>query len=163
MPIPLVLALAAAGGVAGAGLGAAAGGLHMWRQVNRRGATEEYQGDIDALSHLLRSEMDLARLKREAKNLGVDPVAVDAGYQMYRDGQADLADVVKRLVRGEVPVPLIEPSSGEAAKALIEPGTATATTSEMRTWLRQNGYDVPTVGPLAQRWIDIYMEAHPAG
>lgn len=163
MPIPLVLALAAAGSVAGAGVGAAAGGLHMWRQANRRGATEEYQADIDALTRLLRSEMDLARLKREAQALGVDPAAVDAGYKAYRDGQADLAEVVKRLVRGEVPVPLVEPSSGEAAKALVEPGTATATTSEMRTWLRQNGYEVPTTGPLAQRWVDTYMGAYPPG
>jgi len=37
-----------------------------------------------------------------------------------------------------------------------------ATVSEMRSWLRANGHDVPIRGRLEQRWITLYEEENPA-
>jgi hypothetical protein len=96
MPLPVALAFAAAGAVVGGGIGAAAGGLFMWKRTNQAAALELSTADTNALAALDTAEIDLAQIKQQARELGVDISAVEAGYRTYRDGQIDLQAIAAR-------------------------------------------------------------------
>ena len=160
MPLPIVLALAAAGALAGGGMGAAAGGVYLLRRTTQRAAVEESKGDVQALAELLRAEIDLADLKRQARELGVDVAAVEAGYKAHRDGNMDVLSLAQGILDGSHVIPISDSAGRQKVSQAVGAGVQVVSDREIREWLRKQGEDVPASGRLGQRWKDMYRAAH---
>lgn len=160
MPLPIVVAFAAAGAIAGTGLGTAAGGVYMWRRTKQEEATRSREADLDAISRLLSAEMDLADLKRQAEEVGVDVQAVEAGYKAYKDSHDEILKIASQILNGEVIVPTSSNATALGLQEMAGDDTSVVSDRAMREWLRKNGYSVPSSGPLAKQWKRIYWESH---
>jgi hypothetical protein len=161
MPLPIVLALAAAGAVAGGGFGAAAGGMFMWKRTNQAAGRELARADTDALAALYEAEIDLARTKQQARDVGVDVSAVEAGYRAYRDGQVDLQAIAEGVMNGAYLIPTAATADPQNVRELVGDDIHVVSDRDMRRWLRERGHDVPAAGPLAERLKVIYREGNP--
>jgi hypothetical protein len=93
MPIFILYFLAAGA----AGLGGPAIGAAFLKRGQQARAAYIRQQDIDEISRLLRSEMGLAELRREAEQAGVDPELVEHGYFELRDGHITIEQITARL------------------------------------------------------------------
>lgn len=160
MPLPIVVAFAAAGAIAGTGLGTAAGGVYMWRRTKQEEATRSREADLDAISRLLSGEIDLAHLKRQAEEVGVDVEAVEAGYKAYKDSHEDLLKIASQILDGEIIVPTSSDATAPEIQEMAGHDTSVVSDREIREWLRKEGYRVPSSGPLAKQWKRIYWEVH---
>ncbi|OEU85678.1 hypothetical protein DB35_13145 [Streptomyces abyssalis] len=60
------------------------------------------QRDAEAAQQALRDAIDLADLRSKAREAGLDPDEVVAGYEKLRDSQVSPDDVLKRLGRAAI-------------------------------------------------------------
>jgi len=95
MPIFILYFLAA--GAAGIG-GPAIGAAFLKRGQQSRAAYLR-QEEIDEISRLLVSEVNLAQLRREAAEAGVDPALVERGYYELRDGNVTVEEIAAKLAQ----------------------------------------------------------------
>jgi hypothetical protein len=102
MPQP-VLFYAAAGALAGAGVGAGVGGgWYLWQRAQQETAKQLQRQDAEAAKQALREAIDLADLRRQAQEAGLDSDEVIAGYKTLRDSQVSPEDVLKWLRRAAI-------------------------------------------------------------
>lgn len=99
MFLPIAL-FAAAGALA---VGGTAGASLLYQRGRQLAASRSRAQDIIELQRLLRAEIDLAKLRAEAMEQGVDPKLVEQGYMSLRDGSVTMDQVIR----------LIEPESGQ--------------------------------------------------
>ncbi|QMW66579.1 hypothetical protein H4N58_00895 [Mumia sp. ZJ1417] len=83
-------------------LGAPAGGFYLAQQGRREAARRLQVKDTEIMKEALARAKDLAVLRTEAIEAGVDPDVVIAGYEALRDGQVSPDGVVDMLIRGEI-------------------------------------------------------------
>lgn len=95
-----ILYFAAAGALA---VGGTAGASLLFQRGRQLAASRLRAQDIAELQRLLRAEIDLAKLRAEATEQGVDPQLVEEGYTRLRDGSVTLDEVIC----------LIEPETGQ--------------------------------------------------
>lgn len=93
MPIAILYFLAAAA----AGFGGPAAAAVLFRRGQQEAASASQDRDTEVISRLLRSEIDLALLRDQARSAGVDPDLVEQGYRDLRDGLVTVEQVVARL------------------------------------------------------------------
>jgi hypothetical protein len=82
--------------------GAPPAGIYLARQGQRESARRLQAKDFEIKNEALTAEKDLAELRKEAIQAGVDPDAVVAGYEALRDGQISPEDVLARIRRDEI-------------------------------------------------------------
>ena len=156
MPIPLVIGLyAAAGALAGAGVG---GASILVRRARQEGALDTASQDNENLRALLRQEIDLAELKAQAEELGVDVEAVIRGYERLKSDAPSLEGLIVAFENHGLEVPSKQPEL--AARSMSSPETQAVTPAEMRQWAKDNGLDVADRGPIPQHVKDAYRDAH---
>jgi hypothetical protein len=95
MPQPLLF-YAAAGALAAGGVG---GGWYFWQRGQQEAAKQLQRQDAEAAKQALREAIDLADLRSQAQEAGLDPDEVIAGYKTLRDSQVSPEDVLERLRR----------------------------------------------------------------
>jgi hypothetical protein len=93
MPIAILYFLAAGA----LGIGGPAGAAILFRRGQQEAALYARTKDAEAIARLLRSEIDLAALREEARVAGIDPDLVEQGYCDLRDGLVTIEQVVARL------------------------------------------------------------------
>jgi hypothetical protein len=98
MPQP-VLFYAAAGALAVGGVG---GGLYLLQRGQQEAAKQLQRQDAEAAKQALREGIDLADLRRQAQEAGLDPDEVIAGYKALRDRQVSPEGVLKWLRRATI-------------------------------------------------------------
>ncbi|WP_369253356.1 Lsr2 family DNA-binding protein [Geodermatophilus amargosae] len=149
-----ILFFAAAGLLVGGGAG---GGWLLWQKGNQAAAKELQAQDAANLKRLLEGEIDLAELKRQAKQAGVDVDAVMAGYEKMKAKQLKPEDVVRLVTEGCLPVP--GDGSGKKPSMLPE-GVDAVSNAEFRAWARANGHEVKDRGQVPERIKAAYRDAH---
>lgn len=93
MPIAILYFLAAGA----AGVGGSAAATLLFRRGQQEAAAHTQARDADSVARLLRTHIDLATLREQARNAGVDPDLVEQGYRDMRDGLVTIDQVVARL------------------------------------------------------------------
>jgi hypothetical protein len=162
MPIPIILALAAAGALAGGGIGTAVGGVMWFRKTGHEAARDEAVADSKNITDVLRQRMTEQQVRDEAKAAGVDVDAAVNGYKAAKDGVVRLADVAVRVALGDTGVPI---SKQSLSKEVLEEARATitadgvASNSDIRMWGRANGYVVKDRGPLPKALLEAFRAA----
>lgn len=149
-----ILFFAAAGLLASGGVG---GGWLLWQEGNQAAAQELQTQDTANLKRLLEGEVDLATLKRQAKQAGVDVNAVVAGYEQMKAKQLKPEDVVRLVTEGRLPVP--GDGSGKKPSMLPE-GVDAVSAPQFRSWARANGHEVKDRGRVPEHIKAAYREAH---
>ncbi|MDX2645185.1 hypothetical protein PV341_16765 [Streptomyces sp. PA03-1a] len=94
-----ILIFAAAGALFGGGAG---GGWYMWKRGQQEAAKRLQHQDAEAAKQALRDAIDLADLRSKAREAGLDPDEVVAGYEKLRDSQLSPEDVLKRLSQAAI-------------------------------------------------------------
>lgn len=74
----------------------------MARQGQREAAKRQQAKDLEIKREALLAEMNLADLRKNAIEMGVDPDIVVAGYEALRDGQVSPESVIDTMRQGEV-------------------------------------------------------------
>lgn len=93
MPIFILYFLAAGA----ATVGGPAIGAVLYNRGRQEAASYQRESEIASVKRLLQSEMDLQRLRAQARNAGVDPELVERGYCELRDGHISLDETVARV------------------------------------------------------------------
>lgn len=156
MPVPILL-FAAAGALAGGGLG---GSVYLWKKGAQIAADDERRKDIEHAKNLIHKQTELAEVRKAAEAAGVDPDAVLSGYEAIRDGYFSLPEVASKFYAGKAPVPFTEESTLPAG---LSPGETTrATAAEIRAWARDAGYEVADRGPVPRHILEAYQDARVA-
>lgn len=83
-------------------LGAPAGGIYLAQQGRREAARRLNAKDTEIKKEALTQAKDLAVLRNEASEAGLDPDVVIAGYEALRDGQVSPDDVIDMVKRNEI-------------------------------------------------------------
>jgi hypothetical protein len=78
-------------------VGGPAIGLTLYKRGQQAAASYLTQRDADEISRLLRSELGLAQLRRDARAAGVDVDLVERGYYELRDGHITVEQITARL------------------------------------------------------------------
>ena len=91
-----VLFYAAAGALFAGGTG---GGWYLWQRGQQEAAKRLQHQDAEAAKQALKDGVELADLRREAEEAGLEPDEVVAGYRQLRDSQMSPQDVLERLGR----------------------------------------------------------------
>jgi hypothetical protein len=94
-----ILFFAAAGALFGGGAG---GGWYLWKRGQQEAAKRMQHQDAEAAKQALRDALDLADLRRQAQEAGLDPEEVLAGYERLRDSQLSPEEVLERLSRAPI-------------------------------------------------------------
>lgn len=94
-----ILFFAAAGALFGGGTG---GGWYLWKRGQQEAAKRMQHQDAEAAKQALRDALDLADLRRQAQEAGLDPDEVVAGYERLRDSQLSPEEVLERLSRAPI-------------------------------------------------------------
>lgn len=94
-----ILFYAAAGALVGGGVG---GGRYVWQRGRQEAAKQLQRHDAETAKQALREAIDLADLRRQAQEKGLDPDEVIAGYKALRDSQVSPEDVLEKLRRATV-------------------------------------------------------------
>ncbi|GAB2841430.1 hypothetical protein GCM10027176_51600 [Actinoallomurus bryophytorum] len=94
-----ILFFAAAGALFAGGTG---GGWYLWRRGQQEAAKRMQHQDAEATKRALRDAIDLADLRNKAREAGLDPDEVVAGYEKLRDSQLSPEDVLERLSRAVI-------------------------------------------------------------
>lgn len=163
MPIPIILALAAAGAAAGGGIGAAIGGMIWFKRETDSAAAEEVKADSRNIQDILRQKMSEQQVREEARAVGVDVDAAVAGYRAAQAGVVDLQTVVTGIVSGVTGVPIPDAESGWALQShepLPLQSDRVTSNAEIRRWARENGRPVSDKGPIPRRVLDAFRSAH---
>lgn len=82
--------------------GAPAGGIYLAQQGRRESARRLQAKDTEIKKEALTQAKDLAILREEAMEAGVDPDVVIGGYEALRDGQVSPDDVVDMVMRNKI-------------------------------------------------------------
>ncbi|MDX6310275.1 MAG: hypothetical protein QOI06_3321 [Nocardioidaceae bacterium] len=93
--MPVVLIFFIAGGMI-------TGGLALLDEANHRRAEDVVRRRQELEVYLLRREVDLEELRRQARDLGLDPDQVIAGYDAMRNHDITVEDI-RRLLAGAAP------------------------------------------------------------
>ena len=93
MPLAILYFLAAGA----AGVGGPAAAVVLMRRGQAEAAASAQAHDAEMLGRLLRSQIDLATLRKQARAVGVDPDLVERGYLDMRDGLVTFDQVLARL------------------------------------------------------------------
>ena len=80
-----------------AGVAAIGGGLQLISEANRRRAEDAMRQRQDLEAMLLRGEIELEDLRRQARDAGLDPQTVVNGYLAMNAGQLTVDDVQRLL------------------------------------------------------------------
>ncbi|MCW2935863.1 MAG: hypothetical protein JWM19_6825 [Actinomycetia bacterium] len=94
-----LLFYAAAGALAAGGVG---GGWYFWQRGQQEATKQLQRRDAEGAKQALREAIDLADLRRQAQEAGLDPDVVIAGYKTLRDSQVSPEDVLERLRRATI-------------------------------------------------------------
>ncbi len=97
--MPPILFFAAAGALFGGG---PLGGWYLWKRGQQGAAKRMQHQDADAAKQALRDAIDLGDLRNKAREAGLDPDEVVAGYEKLRDSQLSPEDVLERLSRAPI-------------------------------------------------------------
>lgn len=74
----------------------------MWKRGQQEAAKRLQHQDAEAAKQALRDAIDLADLRSKAREAGLDPDEVVAGYEKLRDSQLSPEDVLKRLSQAAI-------------------------------------------------------------
>lgn len=80
-----------------AGCALIGGGLAVLNDAQSRSAAEAARRRQALEAELLRAEIDLEKLRAQAREAGLDPEKVIAGYEALRGGQISIDDVAQIL------------------------------------------------------------------
>lgn len=156
--IPVVLALAAIGGLAGTSLGATVGGLLWFKQTQDVGAKEIVTADLENEIEVLKKAIDQKAVRDQAKAAGVDVDAALEGYRAAKQDNIDMHQLISRILNGEIPVPI----SGESVQLPLSlPSQRVEPTREIRAWARKSGHKIADRGRIPRSISDAYHAAHP--
>jgi hypothetical protein len=97
-----ILFFAAASALFGGGIASAGGGWYLWRRGQQEAAKRLQHQDAEAVKQALREGIEVADLRREAEEAGLDPDEVIEGYQKLRDSQVSPEDVLQSLRRAAI-------------------------------------------------------------
>ncbi|MYU66410.1 hypothetical protein [Streptomyces sp. SID69] len=83
-------------------VGGTGGGWYMWKRGWQEAAKRLQHRDAEAAKQALTDGIDLAELRSKAREAGLDPDDVIAGYEKLRDSQLSVEDVLKILSRAPI-------------------------------------------------------------
>lgn len=160
--LPIVLALAAAGALAGGGAGAAFGGILWFKRTADAAAAEQAKADSENIKDVLRQKMSEQEVRDQAKAMGVDVEAAVEGYRAAQRGQVDIEKLVKDLIAGKAGVPMADAAAASTGRKAALPlqRERVESNAEIRRWARENGFDVADKGQIPRRVLDAFREAH---
>lgn len=76
--------------------GAPPAGIYLAQHGRREAARRLQRKDTEIKKEALTAERDLAELRKEAIEAGIDPDVVIAGYEALRDGQVSPEDAINK-------------------------------------------------------------------